>query len=39
MPRRFRYPSSESQVNKANYDAAVSRQGGDTFSTRVWWDK
>lgn len=39
IPRRFRYPSSESQVNKANYDAAVSRQGGDTFSTRVWWDK
>lgn len=39
IPRRFRYPSSESQVNKTNYDAAVSNMGGDTFSTRVWWDK
>lgn len=39
IPRRFRYPSTESQVNKTNYDAAVARQGGDTFSTRVWWDK
>lgn len=39
IPRRFRYPSSEAQVNKTNYDAAVARQGGDTFSTRVWWDK
>lgn len=38
IPRRFRYPSTEAQVNKANYDAAVARQGGDTFSTRVWWD-
>lgn len=39
IPRRFRYPSEESQVNEANYNAAVQNQGGDTFSTRVWWDK
>ena len=39
IPRRFRYPAREAQVNKTNYDAAVARQGGDTFSTRVWWDK
>ena len=39
IPRRFRYPSAESQVNKTNYDAAGKNMGGDTFSTRVWWDK
>jgi hypothetical protein len=38
IPRRFRYPSSEAQVNKTNYDAAVAHMGGDTFGTRVWWD-
>ncbi|KGI60164.1 SusD/RagB family nutrient-binding outer membrane lipoprotein [Prevotella sp. S7 MS 2] len=39
IPRRFIYPSKESQVNKANYDAAIARQGKDRFDTRVWWDK
>lgn len=39
IPRRFRYPSSESQVNKTNYDDAVSRlSGGDRFDSRMWWD-
>lgn len=39
IPRRFRYPSSESQDNAANYEAAVSRMaGGDHFDSRVWWD-
>lgn len=38
IPRRFIYPSKESQVNKANYDAAIARQGADRFDTRVWWD-
>jgi hypothetical protein len=39
IPRRFRYPTRESQVNKEHYDAAVTNMGGDTFSTRMWWDK
>lgn len=40
IPRRFTYPVSESTINKANYEEAVSRLGGkDDFTTRVWWDK
>ncbi len=38
-PRRWGYPTSEVTLNKANYDAAVARQGPDLLSTRVWWDK
>lgn len=39
IPRRFIYPSKESQVNKTNYDEAVKRlTNGDTFYSRVWWD-
>jgi len=41
IPRRFRYPTSESQINSANYNAAVKRSTykyGDSFSSRVWWD-
>lgn len=39
IPRRFRYPTSESQVNSTNYNAAVSRlSGGDRMDSRVWWD-
>ncbi len=40
IPRRFRYPTREGQVNSDNYKAAVSRLAhGDTFYSRVWWDK
>lgn len=40
IPRRFIYPTSEGQINKANYDEAVSRlDRGDKFYSRVWWDK
>ena len=39
IPRRFRYPSTESQVNMNNYNDAVSRMNkGDSFMSRVWWD-
>ena len=39
IPRRFRYPTAESQDNAANYEAAVSRMaGGDHFDSRMWWD-
>ena len=39
IPRRFRYPSDESQVNATNYKAASARMAhGDTFYSRVWWD-
>jgi hypothetical protein len=39
IPRRRGYPLQEISLNKANYDAAVARQGPDVLETRVWWDK
>ncbi|MDD2953984.1 MAG: SusD/RagB family nutrient-binding outer membrane lipoprotein [Parabacteroides sp.] len=40
IPRRFVYPSTESQVNSAHYSEAVGRlDNGDRFTSRVWWDK
>lgn len=38
IPRRLRYWENEASSNPANYQAAVSRMGGDNFATRVWWD-
>lgn len=38
IPRRMPYPSLESSLNGANYNAAVSRQGDITINGRVWWD-
>ena len=38
IPRRMLYPTEEEQLNSENYSAAVSRQGPDNFTTRVWWD-
>lgn len=39
IPRRFRYPSSESTDNEANYNEAVGRlNNGDHFDSRMWWD-
>lgn len=41
--RRFPYPTSEAQINTANYNEAVGRLGlntseSDFNNTRVWWD-
>lgn len=38
MPRRRLYSTNEITYNKANYQDATSRMGGDTQYTRVWWD-
>ncbi|MFA6088196.1 SusD/RagB family nutrient-binding outer membrane lipoprotein [Mucilaginibacter sp.] len=38
IPRRLKYPTSEYGVNP-NIKDAISRQGADLFTTRVWWDK
>lgn len=35
---RFKYPTSEYTLNKANVEAAVGRMGEDTHKQRVWWD-
>lgn len=38
IPRRFQYPASEAGLNGANLDAAIAKQGANTWVTRVWWD-
>jgi hypothetical protein len=37
--RRLTYPTSELSVNTKNVNDAISRQGADKLSTRIWWDK
>lgn len=39
VPRRIRYPIEEQALNRANYEAAVTRQGPDLPTTRMWWDQ
>ena len=38
IPSRLTYPSIESSINKANYEAAVAAQGADLLTTKLWWD-
>lgn len=38
IPVRHAYPTSESQINKVNYEAAVKAQGPDDGTTKLWWD-
>ncbi len=37
-PRRFFYPSTEQSLNSVSYKVAVSRQGVDLITTRLWFD-
>lgn len=39
IPRRLTYPDSEYTSNPDNVANAVSRQGADAITTRVWWDQ
>ena len=40
IPRRQAYPTTEASTNPANYTSAVGGlSGGDTYASRVWWDK
>ena len=39
VPRRLPYSGNEQSVNGASLQAAVARQGPDTYNTHVWWDK
>lgn len=39
IPRRQPYPTGEATSNRQNYLSAVSNQGTDDWTTRVWWDK
>jgi hypothetical protein len=36
--RRLTYPTVELTANTANVNDAITRQGPDKLSTRVWWD-
>jgi len=38
LPARIRYPYLEQTLNKTNYEAAVSRLGGDTMQEKLIWD-
>ena len=38
VPRRGKYSTTEAALNQSNYEAAVNRQGPDTFTTRIWID-
>ncbi len=38
LPARLRYPSSEVNINKENYQAAIEEQGPDLITTHLWWD-
>ncbi len=39
IPTRMPYPYDENDLNEANYDAAVSKMGGDNPTTKLFWDK
>lgn len=40
IPRRYVYPSTEPNLNGANFQAAIGKlSGGDSQDTKVWWDK
>ncbi len=38
IPTRFPYPYTENDMNPS-YDAAAAAIGGDTATTKLWWDK
>lgn len=38
VPTRFMYPIEAQSLNGDNYDAAISSQGPDVITTKVWWD-
>jgi hypothetical protein len=38
IPRRLQYSTTEAAVNATNLGAAVTRQGADQLTTRIWWD-
>jgi len=39
LPNRYTYPLNEPTLNNTNYLAASAAIGGDTQSTKVFWDK
>ena len=39
VPRRVIYPQTEANLNAVAYQAAITRQGPNTMTTRIWWDR
>lgn len=39
IPRRLKYSANEFGVNANNINEAITRQGADLFTTKIWWDK
>ena len=38
IPLRLTYPNDEQTLNSESYQAAVSEQGSDSYTARVWWN-
>ncbi len=38
-PTRLQYPLLVQSANTANYNAAVAAMGGDSTTTRFWWEQ
>ncbi len=39
VPRRVIYPQTEANLNSESYNSAIERQGPNTMTTRIWWDR
>ena len=39
IPTRLLFPAREASLNGANWTAAGDAIGGDTKTTKLWWDK
>jgi hypothetical protein len=39
VPVRYTYPVAEQNLNTANYNTAAAALGGDTKTTKLFWDK
>ncbi len=39
IPRRLQYPHEQTSLDASGYNAAITDQGPDLFTTHVWWDK
>ncbi|WP_052764439.1 SusD/RagB family nutrient-binding outer membrane lipoprotein [Sphingobacterium sp. IITKGP-BTPF85] len=39
MPSRFMYKNEVRRFNPDHYAKAVAQMGGDTYHTKVWWEK
>ncbi len=39
IPSRYKYPNTEQSLNATGYNGAVSSQGADLLTTKLWWNK